>query len=130
MKFHLFISMDENKDRNLIYQYVLHNYTNEYTLLSELKCMMKDYYSEILTGEYFFDFEKFDSFSDGDLILKDIIPPIIKSKIVDIKLSDYKDENDLCRHAHDIITQHLDIVKTEIVVHTIVLRFIHTLVND
>ena len=122
--------MDENKDRNLIYQYVFHNYDNEFHLLSELKRMMKDYYSEILSGEYFFDFDKFDCFSDGELILKDIIPPIIKSEIVDIKLSDFKDENDLCSHAHDILTQHIDKVKTEIVVHTIVLRFIHTLVND
>ena len=71
--------MNENKDRNLIYQYVFHNYDNEFHLLSELKRMMKDYYSEILSGEYFFDYEKFDTFSDGDLILKDIIPPIIKS---------------------------------------------------
>jgi hypothetical protein len=70
------------------------------------------------------------AFSDGDLILKDIIPPIIKSTIVDIKLSDYKNENDLCSHAHDILTQHINKVKTEIVVHTIVLRFIHTLLND
>jgi hypothetical protein len=92
--------------------------------------MMKDYYSEILSGEYFFDFEKFDSFSDGDLILKDIIPSIIKSEIVDIKLSDFKDENDLCRHSYEILTQHINKVKTEIVVHTVVLRFIHTLVND
>lgn len=122
--------MNENKDRNLIYQYSLHNYFNEYHLLSELKQMMKDYYLEILAGEYFYDFEKFDSFSDGDIIFKDIIPPIIKSKIVDIKLSDFKNENDLCSHAHDILTQHIDKVKTEIVVHTIVLRFIHTLVND
>ncbi len=122
--------MNENKDRNLIYQYVFHNYDNEFHLLSELKRMMKDYYSEILSGEYFFDFDKFDCFSDGELILKDIIPPIIKSEIVDIKLSDFKDENDLCSHAHDILTQHIDKVKNEIVVHTIVLRFIHTLVND
>ena len=122
--------MSEVKVRNLIYQYVLHNYTNEYSLLSELKCMMKDYFLEIISGEYYFDFDKFDSFSDGDLILKDIIPPIIKSEIVDIKLSDFKDENDLCSHAHDILTQHIDKVKNEIVVHTIVLRFIHTLVND
>ena len=122
--------MNENKDRNLIYQYVFHNYDNEFHLLSELKRMMKEYYSEILSGEYYFNFEKFDSFSDGDLILKDIIPPIIKSDIVDIKLSDFKDENDLCSHAHDILTQHIDKVKNEIVVHTIVLRFIHTLVND
>jgi hypothetical protein len=91
---------------------------------------MKDYYSEILSGEYYFNFEKFDLFSDGDLILKDIIPLIIKSDIVDIKLSDFKDENDLCSHAHDILAQHIDKVKTEIVEHTIVLRFIHTLVND
>ena len=122
--------MDENKDRNLIYQYVLHNYLNKYSLLSELKCMMKDYFSEILSGDYFFDFEKFDSFSDGDLILKDIIPPIIKSEIVNIHLSDFKDENELCSHAHEILTQHINKVKTEIVVHTIVLRIIHTLVND
>ena len=122
--------MNKNKDRNLIYQYVFHNYDNEFHLLSELKRMMKEYYSEILSGEYYFNFEKFDSFSDGDLILKDIIPPIIKSEIVDIKLSDFKDENDLCSHAHDILTQHIDKVKNEIVVHTIVLRFIHTLVND
>ena len=122
--------MGEIKDRNLIYQYVLHNYTNEYSLLSELKCMMKDYFLEILSGEYYFDFDKFDSFSDGDLILKDIIPSIIKSKIVDIKLSDFKDENDLCSHSYDILTQHIDKVKTEIVEHTIVLRFIHTLVNN
>ena len=122
--------MNENKDRNLIYQYVFHNYDNEFHLLSELKRMMKDYYSEILSGEYYFNFEKFDSFSDGDIILKDIIPSIIKSEIVDIKLSDYKNENDLCSHAHDILTQHINKVKTEIVVHTIVLRFIHTLVND
>ena len=74
--------------------------------------------------------EKFDCFSDGELILKDIIPPIIKSEIVNIQLSDFKDENDLCSHAHDILTQHIDKVKNEIVVHTIVLRFIHTLVND
>ena len=122
--------MNKNKDRNLIYQYVFHNYDNEFHLLSELKRMMKEYYSEILSGEYYFNFEKFDTFSDGDLILKDIIPPIIKSEIVDIKLSDFKDENDLCSHAHDILTQHIDKVKNEIVVHTIVLRFIHTLVND
>ena len=122
--------MNENKDRNLIYQYVFHNYDNEFHLLSELKRMMKDYYSEILSGEYYFNFEKFDSFSDGDIILKDIIPSIIKSEIVDIKLSDFKDENDLCSHAHVILTQHIDKVKSEIVVHTIVLRFIHTLVND
>jgi hypothetical protein len=122
--------MDENKDRNLIYQYVYHNYDNEFHLLSELKRMMKDYYAEILSGEYFFDFEKFDSFSDGDLILKDIIPPLIKSEIVDLKLSDFKDENDLCSHAHDILTQHIKKVKSEIVVNTIVLRFIHTLVNE
>ena len=122
--------MDENKDRNLIYQYVFHNYDNEFHLLSELKRMMKEYYSEILSGEYYFNFEKFDSFSDGDLILKDIIPPIIKSEIVDIKLSDFKDENDLCRHSYEILTQHINKVKTEIVVNTIVLRFIHTLVND
>ena len=122
--------MDENKDRNLIYQYVFHNYDNEFHLLSELKRMMKDYYSEILSGEYFFDFEKFDTFSDGDLILKDIIPPIIKSKIVDVKLSDFKDENDLCSHSYKILTKHLNKVKSEIVVNTIVLRFIHTLVND
>ena len=92
--------------------------------------MMKDYFLEILSGEYYFDFDKFDSFSDGELILKDIIPPIIKSEIVNIQLSDFKDENDLCSHAHDILTQHIDKVKNEIVVHTIVLRFIHTLVND
>jgi hypothetical protein len=122
--------MSEIKERNIIFQYVYHNYDNEYSLLSSLKRTMKDYYSEILSGEYYFNFEKFDSFSDGDLILKDIIPPIIKSEIVDIKLSDFKDENDLCSHAHDILTQHIDKVKNEIVVHTIVLRFIHTLVND
>ena len=122
--------MDKNKDRNLIYQYVFHNYDNEFHLLSELKRMMKEYYSEILSGEYYFDFDKFDSFSDGDLILKDIIPPIIKSEIVDIKLSDFKDENDLCSHSYDILTQHINKIKTEIVVHTIVLRFIHTLLND
>ena len=92
--------------------------------------MMKDYYLEILSGDYFFDFDKFDSFSDGDLILKDIIPPIIKSEIVDIKLSDFKNENELCSHAHKILTQHIKKVKTDIVVNTIVLRFIHTLVND
>lgn len=122
--------MDDSKERNILYQYVYHNYDNEFHLLSELKRMMKDYYAEILSGEYFFDFEKFDTFSDGDLILKDIIPPIIKSTIVDIKLSDYKNENDLCSHAHYILTQHINKVKTEIVVHTIVLRFIHTLLND
>jgi len=122
--------MDENKDRNLIYQYVFHNYDNEFHLLSELKRMMKDYYSEILSGEYFFDFDKFDCFSEGDLILKDIIPPIIKSEIVDINLSDFKDENDLCSYSYKILTQHINKVKNEIVVHTIVLRFIHTLVND
>jgi hypothetical protein len=122
--------MNATKDRNLIYQYSFHNYFNEYHLLSELKIMMKDYYAEILSGEYIFDFEKFDSFSDGDIIFKDIIPPIIKSEIVDIKLSDFKNENDLCSHAHDILTQHIAKVKTEVVVHTIVLRFIHTLVND
>jgi len=92
--------------------------------------MMKDYYSDILSGEYFFDFDKFDCFSEGDLILKDIIPPIIKSEIVDIKLSDFKDESDLCSYSYKILTQHINKVKTEIVVHTIVLRFIHTLVND
>jgi hypothetical protein len=92
--------------------------------------MMKDYYAEILSGEYIFDFEKFDSFSDGDIIFKDIIPPIIKSEIVDIKLSDFKNENDLCRHSYKILSKHINKVKTEIVVHTIVLRFIHTLVND
>ena len=122
--------MNKNKDRNLIYQYVFHNYDNEFHLLSELKRMMKDYYSQILSGEYYFNFEKFDSFSDGDLILKDIIPPIIKSKIVDVKLSDFKDENDLCSHSYKILTKHLNKVKSEIVVNTIVLRFIHTLVND
>ena len=122
--------MDDSKERNILYQYVYHNYDNEFHLLSELKRMMKDYYAEILSGEYFFDFEKFDTFSDGELILKDIIPPIIKSTIVDIKLSDYKNENDICSHAHDILTKHLNKVKTEIVVHTIVLRFIHTLLND
>ena len=122
--------MNENKDRNLIYQYVFHNYDNEFHLLSELKRMMKDYYSEILSGEYFFDFDKFDCFSDGELILKDIIPPIIKSEIVNIQLSDFKDENDLCRHSYEILTKHLNKVKSEIVVNTIVLRFIHTLVND
>ncbi len=122
--------MDENKDRNLIYQYVFHNYDNDFHLLSELKRMMKDYYSEILSGEYFFDYEKFDAFSDGDLILKDIIPPIIKSTIVNIKLSDFKDENELCSYSYKILTKHLNKVKTEIVVHTIVLRFIHKLVND
>ena len=122
--------MSEIKERNIIFQYVYHNYDNEYSLLSSLKRTMKDYYSEILSGEYYFNFEKFDLFSDGDLILKDIIPLIIKSDIVDIKLSDFKDENDLCSHAHDILTQHIDKVKTEIVEHTIVLRFIHTLVND
>jgi hypothetical protein len=122
--------MGEIKDRNLIYQYVFHNYDNEFHLLSELKRMMKDYYSEILSGEYFFDFDKFDCFSDGELILKDIIPPIIKSEIVNIQLSDFKDENDLCSHSYKILTKHLNKVKTEIVVNTIVLRFIHTLVND
>ena len=122
--------MSEIKERNIIFQYVYHNYDNEYSLLSSLKRTMKDYYSEILSGEYYFNFEKFDLFSDGDLILKDIIPLIIKSDIVDIKLSDFKDENDLCSHAHDILAQHIDKVKNEIVVHTIVLRFIHTLVND
>ncbi len=122
--------MIELKERNIIFQYVYHNYDNEYSLLSSLKRTMKDYYSEILSGEYYFNFEKFDLFSDGDLILKDIIPLIIKSDIVDIKLSDFKDENDLCSHAHDILAQHIDKVKTEIVEHTIVLRFIHTLVND
>jgi len=122
--------MSEIKERNIIFQYVYHNYDNEYSLLSSLKRTMKDYYSEILSGEYYFNFEKFDLFSDGDLILKDIIPLIIKSDIVDIKLSDFKDENDLCSHAHDILAQHIDKVKTEIVEHTIVLRFIHTLVND
>jgi hypothetical protein len=122
--------MSEIKERNIIFQYVYHNYDNEYSLLSSLKRTMKDYYSEILSGEYYFNFEKFDSFSDGDLILKDIIPLIIKSDIVDIKLSDFKDENDLCSHAHDILAQHIDKVKNEIVVYTIVLRFIHTLVND
>ena len=122
--------MSEIKERNIIFQYVYHNYDNEYSLLSSLKRTMKDYYSEILSGEYYFNFEKFDSFSDGDIILKDIIPSIIKSEIVDIKLSDFKDENDLCSHAHDILTQHIDKVKNEIVVNTIVLRFIHTLVNE
>ena len=122
--------MNENKDRNLIYQYVYHNYDNEFHLLSELKRMMKDYYDEILSGEYFFDFEKFDSFSDGDLILKDIIPPLIKSEIVDIKLSDFRDVNDLCSHSYKILTQHINKVKSDIVVNTIVLRFIHKLVNQ
>jgi hypothetical protein len=122
--------MNEIKERNLIYQYVFHNYDNEFHLLSELKRMMKDYYSEILSEEYFFDFEKFDSFSDGDLILKDIIPPIIKSEIVEIKLSDFKDENDLCSHSYEILTKHIKKVKSDIVVNTIVLRFIHTLVNE
>jgi len=122
--------MSEIKERNIIFQYVYHNYDNEYSLLSSLKRTMKDYYSEILSGEYYFNFEKFDLFSDGDLILKDIIPLIIKSDIVDIKLSDFKDENDLCSHAHDILAQHIDKVTPEIVEHTIVLRFIHTLVND
>lgn len=122
--------MSEVKVRNLIYQYVFHNYDNEFHMMAELKRMMKDYYSQILSGEYYFNFEKFDSFSDGDLILKDIIPPIIKSKIVDVKLSDFKDENDLCSHSYKILTKHLNKVKSEIVVNTIVLRFIHTLVND
>jgi hypothetical protein len=103
--------MDENKDRNLIYQYVFHNYDNEYHMMAELKRMMKDYYLEIISGDYYFDYDKFDSFSNGDLILKDIIPPIIKSTIVDIKLSDFKDENDLCSHANDILAQHIGKVK-------------------
>lgn len=122
--------MDEKKDRNLIYQYVFHNYDNEFHLLSELKRMMKDYYSEILSGEYFFDFEKFDTYSKGDLILKDIIPPIIKSTIVNIQLSGFKDENELCSYSYKILTKHLNKVKNDIVVNTIVLRFIHTLLND
>jgi hypothetical protein len=55
---------------------------------------MKDYYAEILSGDYIFDFEKFDSFSAGDIILKGIIPPIIKSESVDIKQSVFKGKND------------------------------------
>ena len=122
--------MNENKDRNVIYQYVYHNYDNEFHMMGELKRMMNDYYAEILSGEYFYDFEKFDSFSDGDLILKDIIPPIMKYEVIDMNLSHFKNENDLCRFAYKMLTHHINKLKTEIVEHTVVLRFIHKLEND
>jgi len=93
----------------IIYQFCLKNYENEYQMLDRIYITTKDYHSEMMELEqYTYDLNFFNS--QNPMILIDIIPAFLEPDIKTFNFDNYKNDKDL---REDIATTVKDYVLNE-----------------
>lgn len=93
----------------IIYQFCLKNYENEYQMLDRIYITTKDYHAEMMELEqYTYDLNFFNS--QNPMILIDIIPAFLEPDIRRFNFDNYKNDEDL---RNDIATTVKDYVLNE-----------------
>jgi DNA-binding ferritin-like protein (Dps family) len=78
----------------IIYQFCLKNYENEYQMLDRIYHTTKDYHTEMMELEqYTYDLDFFNS--QNPMILIDIIPAFLEPDIKAFNFDNYKNDKDL-----------------------------------
>ena len=82
--------------KNIIYQFCIHNYKNEYEMLSRISYTIENYKEEMMPIEsycYNHDFLK----EYSEMLLVDIIPPFLNPKIFKFDFDDFETENEMMK---------------------------------
>jgi hypothetical protein len=82
--------------KNIIYQFCIHNYQNEYEMLNRISYTIENYKEEMMPIEsycYNHDFLK----EYSEMLLVDIIPPFLTPTIFKFDFDDFVTENEMMK---------------------------------
>jgi len=80
--------------KNITYQFCLHNYKNEYEMLSRILYTIENYKEEMMPIEsYCYNQDFLREYSE--LLLVDIIPPFLTPKIFKFDFDDFQTEDEM-----------------------------------
>ena len=88
--------------KNITYQFCIHNYQNEYEMLSRISYTIENYKEEMMPIEsycYNHDFLK----EYSEMLLVDIIPPFLNPKIFTFDFDDFPTENEMMKEITETI---------------------------
>jgi hypothetical protein len=108
--------------QKIIYQFCIHNYQNEFEMLSRISYTIENYKEEMMPIEdycYNHDFLK----EYSEMLLVDIIPPFLKPKIFKFDFNDFESEDEMMKEITNTTQTYRPNI--EVVTETLVIHLIH-----
>ena len=90
----------------LIYQFCLKNYENEFQMLDRIYNSTKDYHTDMMDLErYIYDLNFFTV--QNPMVLVDIIPPFLTPVFFNFNFNDYNNSQDIISDVSNVISQYI-----------------------